>query len=189
MKRQLTLLLASFLLLSSCETLPNGFKQAFMSKAKKEEIARQAAEEVRKAEEAKKAAELAAKKKADAAKATAQKKKIASKKSLSTYHGIASWYSIKTNGNNTKTASGRPLSNSAYTCAHKTLPFGTKVRVTSLFNGKSEVLTVTDRGPYIKGRIIDVTIGSAKRLGFYSRGITKVKVEVLSRGNWKYRKP
>lgn len=108
--------------------------------------------------------------------------------SLKTYHGIASWYSIKTNFGR-GTASGRPLSNSAYTAAHKKLPFGTKVRVTSLFNGKSEVLRITDRGPYIKGRIIDVTIGSAKRLGFYSRGITKVKVEVLEWGKWKYRHP
>lgn len=107
---------------------------------------------------------------------------------LKTYTGLASWYSIKTNHGRT-TASGRLLSNDAYTAAHKTLPFGTKVRVTSLFNGKSEVLRITDRGPYIKGRIIDVTIGSAKRLGFYSRGITKVKVEVLEWGTWKYKKP
>lgn len=107
---------------------------------------------------------------------------------LKTYYGIASWYSIKTNFGRT-TASGRLLSNGAYTAAHKKLPFGTKVRVTSLFNGKSEVLRITDRGPYVKGRIIDVTIGSAKRLGFYSRGITKVKVEVLEWGTWKYRKP
>ena len=117
------------------------------------------------------------------------KKEPAKKKSLKTLNGIASWYSVKTNGNNTRTASGRPLSNNAYTAAHKTLPFGTKVRVTSLFNGKSEILTITDRGPYIKGRIIDVTIGSAKRMGWYGRGITKVKVEVLSYGNWKYKKP
>lgn len=108
--------------------------------------------------------------------------------SLKTYHGLASWYSIKTNFGRT-TASGRLLSNGAYTAAHKTLPFGTRVRVTSLFNGKSEVLRITDRGPYVKGRIIDVAIGSAQRLGFYSRGITKVKVEVLSWGTWKYRKP
>ena len=106
---------------------------------------------------------------------------------LKTYHGTASWYSIKTNGGSA-TASGRRLTNRAYTAAHKSLPFGTKVRVTSLFNGKSEVLCITDRGPYVKGRIIDVTIGSAQRLGFYSRGITKVKVEVLGWGNWKYRK-
>ena len=107
---------------------------------------------------------------------------------LATYHGLASWYSIKTNYG-TKTASGRPLKNDAYTAAHKTLPFGSKVRVTCAFNGKSEILTITDRGPYIRGRIIDVTIGSAKRLGFYSRGITKVKVELLERGNWKYVRP
>ncbi len=110
----------------------------------------------------------------------------AKSKVLATYYGISSWYSIKTNFG-TKTASGRRLYNHAYTAAHKKLPMGSKVRVTCLFNGKSEVLTISDRGPYKKGRIIDVTIGSAKRLGFYSRGITKVKVEVLSRGKWKYK--
>ncbi|MDB4304939.1 MAG: septal ring lytic transglycosylase RlpA family protein [Akkermansiaceae bacterium] len=109
-------------------------------------------------------------------------------KSLTTYYGLASWYSIKTNFGR-KTASGRLLQNGAYTAAHKTLPMGSRVRVTCLFNGRSEILRITDRGPYIKGRIIDVTIGSAQRLGFYSRGITKVKVEVLSRGNWKYKHP
>ena len=108
------------------------------------------------------------------------------RKVLATYRGIASWYSIKTNFG-TKTASGRRLYNNAYTAAHKTLPMGSKVRVTCLFNGRSEILTISDRGPYIKGRIIDVTIGSAKRLGFYSRGITKVKVELLKRGSWKYK--
>jgi rare lipoprotein A len=106
---------------------------------------------------------------------------------LKTYYGISSWYSVKTNRGRT-TASGRRLSNGAYTAAHKTLPFGTKVRVTCLFNGKSEILVITDRGPYRKSRIIDVTIGSAQRLGFYSRGITKVKVEVLEWGNWRYKK-
>lgn len=104
---------------------------------------------------------------------------------LSTEYGLASWYSVKTNGG-TKTASGRPFRDNAYTAAHKKLPMGSKVRVTSLFNGRSEILTISDRGPYVKGRIIDVSIGSAKRLGFYSRGVTKVKVEVLSRGTWKY---
>ncbi len=121
-------------------------------------------------------------------KKTEKKNQKAKKRALKTYHGIASWYSIKTNKGRT-TASGRLLSNDAYTAAHKSLPFGTRVRVTTLFNGKSEILRITDRGPYVKGRIIDVTIGSAKRLGFYSRGITKVKVEVLSWGNWKYKKP
>lgn len=96
----------------------------------------------------------------------------------SVQHGEASWYSIKTNGG-TRTASGKKLCNFAPTAAHKTLPMGTKVRVTNQVNGKSEVLTITDRGPYIRGRIIDVTIGSAERLGFVKRGVVPVKVEVL----------
>ena len=102
-----------------------------------------------------------------------------------TEHGIASWYSIKTNYG-TQTASGRQLSNHAYTAAHKEWPMGSKVRVTNLRNGRSEILTISDRGPYIKGRIIDVTVGSAKRLGFYDDGLAKTKVELLERGNWKY---
>ena len=95
-------------------------------------------------------------------------------------HGKASWYSIKTNGG-TRTASGQRLTNHGTTAAHKTLPMGTKVRVTNLANGKSEVVTINDRGPFIRGRIIDLTIGSAERLGFRHRGITNVKVEVLKK--------
>ncbi len=94
--------------------------------------------------------------------------------------GKASWYSIKTNYG-TKTASGQRLTNHGATAAHKTLPMGTKVRVTNEVNGKSEVLTINDRGPYIKGRIIDVTIGAAERLGFAKRGVVPVKVEVLGK--------
>ena len=108
-----------------------------------------------------------------------------SSKVLTTQYGIASWYSIKTNYG-TQTASGRPLENDAYTAAHKHWPMGSKVRVTNLRNGRSETLTISDRGPYIKGRIIDVTVGSAKRLGFYDDGIARTKVELLERGNWKY---
>lgn len=98
----------------------------------------------------------------------------------SVQHGKASWYSIKTN-RGTRTASGERLGNNAYTAAHKTLPMGTKVRITNLSNGRSEILRITDRGPFDKKRIIDVTIGSAQRLGFYSRGITAVKLEVLDK--------
>ena len=94
--------------------------------------------------------------------------------------GKASWYGIRCNGG-TATASGERLSNSAATAAHKTLPMGTKVRVVNLDNGKSEIVKINDRGPYIHGRIIDVTEGVAKRLGFYSRGIVHVKVEVLEK--------
>ena len=104
---------------------------------------------------------------------------------IAAQHGIASWYNIKTNYG-TQTASGRPLHNDALTAAHKEWPMGSKVKVTNLRNGYSEVLTITDRGPYIKGRVIDVTAGSAKRLGFYENGLTRTKIELLSRGNWKY---
>ena len=93
-------------------------------------------------------------------------------------HGKASWYGIRCNGG-TRTASGERLCNQASTAAHKTLPMGTRVRVTNLENGKSEIVTINDRGPFIRGRIIDVTEGVAKRIGFFKRGIVKVKVEVL----------
>ena len=98
----------------------------------------------------------------------------------STEHGKASWYGIRCNGG-TRTASGERLQNHASTAAHKTLPMGTRVRVTNMANGKSEVVRITDRGPFTPGRIIDVTEGVAKRLDFYSRGVVPVKVEVLKK--------
>lgn len=80
---------------------------------------------------------------------------------------IASIYSINDGSQRgTATASGIPLNNNALTAAHKTLPFRSKVRVTNKTNGKSVVLTITDRGPFIKGRCIDVTLGAARALGF-----------------------
>lgn len=97
-------------------------------------------------------------------------------------HGGASWYSVQCN-HGTKTASGQKLSNSANTAAHKTLPMGTKVKVTNLKNGKSEIVTINDVGPFIKNRIIDVTIGVAEKLGFRSSGVTKVRIEVVGRIN------
>jgi rare lipoprotein A len=93
--------------------------------------------------------------------------------------GEASWYSVKTNGG-TQTASGKRLQDDEPTAAHKTLPLGTKVRVTNLDNGLQEVVTITDRGPYIRGRTIDLTIGAAGRLDFVRRGVVPVKVEVLA---------
>ena len=95
-------------------------------------------------------------------------------------HGKASWYSIRTNYG-TRTASGQKLTNEGATAAHKTLPMGTKVRVVNQANGKSEIVTINDRGPYIKGRIIDVTVGVAQRLGFHQHGVVPVKVEVLDK--------
>jgi rare lipoprotein A len=94
--------------------------------------------------------------------------------------GKASWYCVRSNAG-TRTASGQKLSNHGFTAAHKTLPMGTKVRVINEANGKSEVLTINDRGPFTKGRIIDVTVGAAERLGFAQRGVATVKVEVLGK--------
>lgn len=92
--------------------------------------------------------------------------------------GIASHYSTKTG---TKTASGEKLNDNAFTAAHKTLPLGTIVKVTNLKNNKSVTVRINDRGPYPKGRIIDVSKVAANALGFYKQGLTKVKVEVVKK--------
>jgi len=101
-------------------------------------------------------------------------------KVVKTYHGEVSWYEIKCNGG-THTASGIPLEDHAMTAAHKYLPMGTKVRVTNQSNGKSVIVKITDRGPYVKGREIDVTKGVAKKLGIITRGLAPCKVEVLAK--------
>lgn len=93
--------------------------------------------------------------------------------------GIASHYSIRTNGG-THTASGEVLSNHKFTAAHKTLPMGSLVRVKNLKNNKEILVRLNDRGPYIKGRIIDVSQASAHALGFHKDGITKVKIKVVN---------
>ncbi len=95
-------------------------------------------------------------------------------------YGIASFYSIRTNGG-TKTASGEPLCNNKFTVAHKTIPLGTMVKVTNLSNGKHVYAKVTDRGPYIKGRVIDVSDVCADVLRFRHKGLTKVKIEVIKK--------
>lgn len=97
--------------------------------------------------------------------------------------GNASWYSRATNTprNSGVTASGVPLQDNASTAAHKHLPLGSVVKFTNLLTGQSEIVTITDRGPYIRGRIIDVTVGVAKRTGFYSRGVTPCSVVPLTR--------
>jgi rare lipoprotein A len=87
--------------------------------------------------------------------------------------GIASIYST---AEGTKTASGRRLSNGALTAAHKSLKFGTKVRVTNKKNGRSVVVTITDRGPFVRGRVIDLTPAGARALGF--NGLAPVTLAV-----------
>ncbi len=92
--------------------------------------------------------------------------------------GKMSYYSVKTNGG-TRTASGERLSNSGMTAAHKTFPMGTMVEVTNLNNNRSAIVKINDRGPYIHGRIIDVSIGVAGQLDFVSSGVAPCRVEVL----------
>jgi len=88
-------------------------------------------------------------------------------------HGIASWY------RDHRTASMERFDGNAMAGAHKTLKFGTKVRVVDLKTNKSLIVRINDRGPYIRGRVIDLTVGAARKLGIYDRGIAKVRVEVL----------
>ena len=88
--------------------------------------------------------------------------------------GIASVYSYEAGS---RTASGERLNAEALTAAHKTLPFGTKVRVTNKSNGREVVVTINDRGPFVRGRIIDVTPAGARALGF--NGLAPVVIEVV----------
>jgi rare lipoprotein A len=88
--------------------------------------------------------------------------------------GKASWYKM-----GTRTASGERFNPNGLTAAHRTLKFGTRVRVTNLRNGKSVVVRINDRGPFITSRIIDVSMGAARRIGLTLSGVAKVKVEVL----------
>jgi len=87
--------------------------------------------------------------------------------------GIASVYSTREQGS--QTASGLKLNDNALTAAHRTLSFGSKVRVTNRKNGRSVVVTINDRGPFVRGRVIDVTPAAAHELGF--SGLAQVTVE------------
>jgi rare lipoprotein A len=100
-----------------------------------------------------------------------------------TEKGIASWYGNEFKGK--PTASGEIFDPDKMTAAHKTLPLGTIVKVTNLENGKSANLRVNDRGPFVRGRIIDCSKRGAKELGFYSEGTAKVKIEVVKEGREK----
>ncbi len=122
---------------------------------------------------------------------TASKKKTATTKSKSTktyaaaktvkatgaYSGKASYY-----WQPQRVASGGWFNPNAMTAAHKTLPFGTKVRVTNRNNGKSVVVTINDRGPYVAGRVIDLSRAAAYSISMQGSGVVPVSVAVLGRG-------
>ena len=91
------------------------------------------------------------------------------------FAGMASFYG---NESGSKTASGQRFNQNAMTAAHKSLPFGTKLRVTH--GGQSVVVTINDRGPFIKGRVLDLSTGAARAIGLTSRGVGHVTAEVIS---------
>jgi rare lipoprotein A len=91
------------------------------------------------------------------------------------FSGMASFYG---NESGSKTASGARFNQNAMTCAHRSLPFGTKLRVSH--RGQSVVVTVNDRGPFIKGRVLDLSTGAARAIGLTSAGVGRVTAEVVS---------
>lgn len=95
-----------------------------------------------------------------------------------TFAGKVSWYSVRTNGG-TRTASGEKFADHHDTAAHRTLPFGTLVEVTNLANEEKVILRINDRGPFKHGRVLDVSIGAAKKLGFDKQGLANCRIEVL----------
>ena len=98
--------------------------------------------------------------------------------------GLASHYSVRSNGG-THTASGEKLNDELFTAAHKTLPFGTVVKVTNLKTKKTVNVRITNRGPFKKGRIIDLSQAAARELGITKQGLAQVKVEVIKPVNKK----
>ena len=96
---------------------------------------------------------------------------------LQVVNGAASWYGPGFYGN--RTASGEVFRPGTMTAAHRSLPFGTKVRVTNLWNGRKAVVRINDRGPFVGHRVIDLGHGAAKQLGLTSSGVAQVKLEVL----------
>lgn len=113
--------------------------------------------------------------------AAASRRAVASRTGLPRHSqiGTASFYHDALVGR--RTASGDTYSNLALTAAHRTLDLGTRVRVTNLENSRSVVVTVNDRGPYVRGRIIDLSRRAALMLGFVNEGITRVRIDPLGK--------
>ena len=93
-------------------------------------------------------------------------------------HGKASYYGSNYRTNR-KTASGKPYDKKKLTAAHKTLPFGTIVRVTNKKNGKTVDVEINDRGPFIKGRVIDLSVAAAQELDMMDSGIIHVSIDII----------
>ena len=91
--------------------------------------------------------------------------------------GLASWYGPGLYGR--RTASGTVYTGTARTAAHRSLPFGTLVRVSNLANGRQVVVVIDDRGPFLRGRVIDLSVAAARRLGMVRDGVVPVRIQVL----------
>jgi rare lipoprotein A (peptidoglycan hydrolase) len=89
--------------------------------------------------------------------------------------GMASYYGPELHGR--RTASGERFNQHGMTAAHRTVAFGSRLKVTNLSNGRSVVVRVNDRGPFIRGRIVDVSAGAARQIGMHGRGVARVRVE------------
>ena len=100
------------------------------------------------------------------------------------YEGVASYYGPNFHGK--LTANGEVYDMYGVTAAHKEIPFNTVARVTNLDNGKSLILRINDRGPYIVGRILDCSYGAAKKLDFINNGTANVKIEIIEWGDGEY---
>ena len=101
--------------------------------------------------------------------------RLAPRSSNQVFSGKASYYSYPIG----KTASGASFSRHSLTAAHRNLPFGTSVRVTDLASNKSVVVRINDRGPWVRGRVLDLSLGAARSLGITDRGVAQVRAEVL----------
>ncbi|PEN04945.1 septal ring lytic transglycosylase RlpA family lipoprotein [Longimonas halophila] len=95
--------------------------------------------------------------------------------------GVASYYGDKFDGRTT--ANGETFDNNAYTAAHRTLPFGTRVRVTRTDTGAQVTVRINDRGPFVDGRIIDLSQRAARDINMIADGLAEVRIEVLGEGN------
>nr|WP_308535267.1 septal ring lytic transglycosylase RlpA family protein [uncultured Prevotella sp.] len=93
--------------------------------------------------------------------------------------GKASYYSNNLHGR--KMSNGERYNRDDFTCAHRSLPFGTKLKVTNTKNGRSVVVRVTDRGPFVRGRVVDLSYAAAKEIGMISSGVAYIKVERLEK--------
>jgi rare lipoprotein A len=106
---------------------------------------------------------------------TGPEDRLGVRSSKRSFSGTASFYSYRTG----KTASGSSFNRNLPTAAHRSLPFGTRVRVTDPASNKSVIVTITDRGPNVPGRMLDLSRGAARTLGITDRGVIRVRAEVL----------